>query len=128
MNSGIHARYALQRGRFRLDVDLDLPLCGIIGVFGASGAGKTSLLRCIAGLERPAAGKLVVAGDVWQDDATNAWRAVHERDQRPGCYASLDKLSTRHVLLLSEAQVLPARLPTFACCCPYRRATCSPAC
>jgi molybdate transport system ATP-binding protein len=93
--STIHVRYALQRADFTLDVELDLPLRGITGVFGASGAGKTSLLRCIAGLERPQTGKLVVAGDIWQDDTTNAWRAVQDRDigyvfQEPRLFAHLD--------------------------------------
>jgi molybdate transport system ATP-binding protein len=91
----IQIRYALQHDDFALDVDFDLPLRGIIGVFGASGAGKTSLLRCIAGLERPSTGKLVVAGDVWQDDASNVWREVHERNvgyvfQEPRLFAHLD--------------------------------------
>ena len=91
----IQVRYALQRGDFSLDVDFELPLRGITGVFGVSGAGKTSLLRCIAGLERPAQGRLVVAGDVWQDDSTSTWRSVHERDvgyvfQEPRLFTHLD--------------------------------------
>ena len=91
----IQIRYALQREDFALDVDLELPMRGITGVFGVSGAGKTSLLRCIAGLERPSSGKLVVAGEVWQDDSVNKWRAVHERDvgyvfQEPRLFAHLD--------------------------------------
>ncbi len=91
----IQIKYALRRENFVLDVDLDLPLRGIAGLFGASGAGKTSLLRCIAGLERPATGKLVVAGDVWQDNSSNTWRAVHQRDigyvfQEPRLFAHLD--------------------------------------
>jgi molybdate transport system ATP-binding protein len=91
----IQIKYALRRENFALDVDLDLPLRGIAGLFGASGAGKTSLLRCIAGLERPATGKLVVAGDVWQDNSSNTWRAVHQRDigyvfQEPRLFAHLD--------------------------------------
>lgn len=97
MNAGsvIHVRYALQRGDFSLDVELDLPLRGICGVFGVSGAGKTSLLRCVAGLERPSTGKLVVAGDVWQDNVSGTWRAVHERDigyvfQEPRLFDHLD--------------------------------------
>ena len=45
---------ALRRGDFRLDVDTDIPAAGVTGVFGASGAGKTSLLRCLAGLEADA--------------------------------------------------------------------------
>ncbi len=93
--SVIHMQYALTRGDFELDVDLELPLRGITGVFGVSGAGKTSLLRCIAGLERPTRGRLVVAGDAWQDDAQRIWRAAHERDigyvfQEPRLFAHLD--------------------------------------
>lgn len=93
--SAIQVRYALQHDNFALDVDLNLPLRGITGVFGVSGAGKTSLLRCIAGLEKPAIGKLVVAGDTWQDSVSKMWRAVHERDigyvfQEPRLFAHLD--------------------------------------
>lgn len=47
----IHLRHQLAKGDFRLDVDVEIPDTGITGVFGESGSGKTSLLRCIAGLE-----------------------------------------------------------------------------
>ena len=91
----IKLKYLLRQGQFTLDVDLELPMRGISGVFGESGAGKTSLLRCISGLERPSTGTLIVAGDVWQDDASNSWRAVHERNigyvfQEPRLFAHLD--------------------------------------
>jgi len=96
-NDAIQLRYVLKRGDFSLDVDLELPLRGITGVFGASGAGKTSLLRCIAGLERPAEGKLLVAGDTWQDSSSRTWRDVHEREigyvfQEPRLFPHLDVL------------------------------------
>jgi len=94
-NALIQVSYALRRESFVLDVDVSLPLRGITGVFGASGTGKTSLLRCIAGLERPASGTLIVAGDVWQDNSSGISRAVHERDigyvfQEPRLFAHLD--------------------------------------
>jgi len=94
-NNVIQVRYELQRSDFVLDVDLELPLRGITGVFGASGAGKTSLLRCIAGLEHPATGLLIVAGDTWQDGSSGIWRDVHERDigyvfQEPRLFPHLD--------------------------------------
>ena len=58
----------LRRQDFSLEVDIRLPPQGITAVFGASGSGKTSLLRCVAGLERPARGLVRVGGEVWQDD------------------------------------------------------------
>jgi len=64
---------------FRLDVDLRLPGRGVTAVFGPSGCGKTTLLRAVAGLTRPAPGRVVVAGDVWQDDAAGVWRPTHQR-------------------------------------------------
>jgi molybdate transport system ATP-binding protein len=89
----ISVHYRLQRSDFSLDVDADIPMRGITGVFGESGAGKTALLRCIAGLERGASGRLVIADEVWQDDTIS--RPVHEREigyvfQEPRLFAHLD--------------------------------------
>lgn len=38
-------------------------------LFGPSGAGKTTLMRMIAGLEKPDSGVIVVDGDVWFDSS-----------------------------------------------------------
>ena len=66
----------LQRPAFNLDVDISLPSQGITAVFGASGSGKTSLLRCVAGLERPSPGLVRMGGQIWQDAHTflPTWR------------------------------------------------------
>ena len=64
---GIDLRYVLDRGAFKLDVELVIPASGITGVYGRSGSGKTSLLRCIAGLEAAAQGFLRVGDTVWDD-------------------------------------------------------------
>ena len=64
----IRIRVALTRPAFELDVDLELPGHGITVIFGASGSGKTSLLRCVAGLDRPRNAIIRVAGEVWQHD------------------------------------------------------------
>jgi molybdate transport system ATP-binding protein len=61
-------RLVLPRPGFTLDVDLQLPATGITGIFGPSGAGKTSVLRCVAGLDRAQPGLVRIAGEAWQDD------------------------------------------------------------
>jgi molybdate transport system ATP-binding protein len=52
-----------------------LPLDGgpVTVLFGVSGSGKTTVLRALAGLERPDAGTIVFAGETWLDAA----RGVH---------------------------------------------------
>ena len=63
-----HIRLTLPLAAFELQVDLRLPARGISVLFGASGSGKTSLLRCVAGLQRPQNAWVQIAGEVWQDD------------------------------------------------------------
>jgi molybdate transport system ATP-binding protein len=72
----VAARFALAWPGFALDVDLDLPGSGVTALFVQSGCGKTTLLRCIAGLER-GAGRLIVNGETWQDDAR--FMPTHQR-------------------------------------------------
>ncbi len=66
-------RLTLPRAPFDLSVDLVLPPHGITVLFGASGSGKTSLLRCVAGLERAAPGYVRIGDQVWQDDAEHTF-------------------------------------------------------
>ncbi|WP_230976850.1 molybdenum ABC transporter ATP-binding protein [Pseudothauera rhizosphaerae] len=73
----IVARFRLDRGDFVLDVDLDLPSHGVIALFGRSGSGKTTVLRCVAGLEHAPGGYLSVDGEVWQDG--DRFLPVHKR-------------------------------------------------
>lgn len=61
-------RLSLGRPAFELNVDLALPQRGITALFGASGSGKTTVLRCVAGLERPQGAMVRISGQVWQDD------------------------------------------------------------
>jgi branched-chain amino acid transport system ATP-binding protein len=44
------------------DVSLEVPEGAIVAIVGANGAGKTSLIRTIAGMNRPARGRIVLRG------------------------------------------------------------------
>ena len=74
-----HVRLTLPRADFDLEVDLQLPARGITVLYGTSGSGKTSVLRCVAGLERARAARVVVAGEVWQDEAAGVFLPTHRR-------------------------------------------------
>lgn len=75
----MHIQLQWDRGSFSLDVDLQLPGRGITVLFGASGSGKTSLLRCVAGLEPGARGLIRVGDSVWLSQAHNRCLPAHER-------------------------------------------------
>jgi molybdate transport system ATP-binding protein len=55
------------RKAFNLDIDLTMPAQGVTAIYGASGSGKTSVLRCIAGLEKVENCALSFRDQVWQD-------------------------------------------------------------
>ncbi len=69
-NHTIAARFKLALGHFDIDIDIEFPARGITALFGKSGCGKTTLLRCIAGLIKTHSGFLRVDGEVWQDEKT----------------------------------------------------------
>jgi molybdate transport system ATP-binding protein len=95
MAGGIQARFRLDWLGFTLDVDLGLPDRGVTALFGHSGSGKTTVLRCIAGLEHSPRGYLCVNGEVWQDD--RFWLPTHKRPlgyvfQEPSLFSHLTVL------------------------------------
>lgn len=92
--SQIQAEFKVDRGGFQLDVSLNLPAVGISALYGASGSGKTTCLRAIAGLEK-LPGSVRVAGQVWQDDADGIFVPPHQRAigyvfQEPSLFPHLD--------------------------------------
>lgn len=78
-NEPIEVQLRLERPGFTLDVDVRLPGQGVSALFGPSGCGKTTCLRAVAGLERAPQGRVVVAGEVWQDEARKQWLPTHRR-------------------------------------------------
>ena len=48
-------------------------------LFGASGCGKTTALRCLAGLERPDRGHIRFGGEVWADPAAGTFLPPQQR-------------------------------------------------
>jgi molybdate transport system ATP-binding protein len=63
---------------FVLELDATLE-ARVTGLFGASGAGKTCLLETIAGLRRPAAGRIALDGAVLTDAAARTFRPPETR-------------------------------------------------
>ena len=68
----------LARPRFVLDAEFAFP-GGCTALFGASGSGKTTIARLIAGIERPDRGRIAVDGHVLVDTAAGIWEPVHKR-------------------------------------------------
>jgi ABC-type sulfate/molybdate transport systems ATPase subunit len=62
-------------------VDVDLPVRAreFVGIVGPSGAGKTTVLRAIAGLVRPVEGRISLGDEVWFDSAARTWVPPEER-------------------------------------------------
>ncbi|MFZ6693272.1 ABC transporter ATP-binding protein [Undibacterium sp. SXout20W] len=54
-------------GHLQLNVQMQIEQGAFVTLFGASGAGKTSLLRMLAGLTQPDSGRIEVGGEVWFD-------------------------------------------------------------
>jgi molybdate transport system ATP-binding protein len=67
---------------FALDVAFTLPKPGVTALFGASGAGKTTIVNAIAGTFRPQNGRIVVAGRTVLD--TSAGIFVPPQQRRAG--------------------------------------------
>lgn len=68
-----------RRNAFELALSTSLPMRGVTAISGASGAGKSSLLRLIAGFDQPAAGCITWGGERWFDSASGLNRPAHQR-------------------------------------------------
>lgn len=73
----IEVAFSEKLARFPLNTQFSIPAKGVAGIFGTPGCGKTTVARCIAGLERLSTGFCAIDGEVWQDETT--FRAPHLR-------------------------------------------------
>lgn len=67
---------AVIAGRLELPADV----FSITVLFGPSGCGKTTVLRALAGLERPESGTITFRGETWLDAAHSICRPPQQRD------------------------------------------------
>jgi molybdate transport system ATP-binding protein len=74
----VQARVVREPDGFTLDVDFEAPP-GVTVLFGPSGSGKSTTLAAIAGLERPASGRITLGKDVWFDRSERIDVPVHRR-------------------------------------------------
>jgi ABC-2 type transport system ATP-binding protein len=91
----------------------------ITGLIGPDAAGKTTLLRLIAGLLRPGAGRITVLGHDMATDAAAAHASIGYMPQRFGLYEdltvaeNLDLFADLHGISVAERAERSARLLHF---------------
>ena len=93
-------------------LDLDLAPGSITVLFGPSGAGKTTMLRHIAGLERPDAGTIRCDSETWFDAANRVWRPPQDRRlgvvfQEPTLFPHMSVLDNVHYGVRAAADAPP---------------------
>ena len=76
---GLIAALVREQGALSIAFETTLPPNGVTALFGPSGAGKTTCLRMIAGLDRAATGVLRFGDEVWQESRRRVFIPPHRR-------------------------------------------------
>lgn len=96
------------------DVTWQLPECGIVCLWGASGCGKTTALRLLAGLEKPISGKVSDVkrvAMVFQEDRLLPWCTALENVMLIGAEETVAyELLMALGLTVEEMTALPSHL------------------
>jgi molybdate transport system ATP-binding protein len=109
---------ALQQvGPIPLDVALECRPGETLALIGPSGSGKTTVLRSIAGLYRPAHGRILAGGDTWLDteagiDLTPQARSVGLMFQDYALFPHLSALDNVRLAMLRHGEPERTRLAT----------------
>ncbi|MCU4582085.1 ATP-binding cassette domain-containing protein [Acinetobacter gyllenbergii] len=74
----IDCHIQLQQGQFYLDQRFQSDQ-SVIGLFGASGSGKTTILHSIAGLIRPQSGWIKIQNQTWFDQGQKIYLSTQQR-------------------------------------------------
>src|SRR6476469_4505177 len=82
MANGLHADFVGQLStELRVHVEnlVTQDRSGVTVLFGPSGAGKTTTLRCIAGLDKPDEGVISFRDEVWSDASKREFLPAQQR-------------------------------------------------
>ncbi|MDE2027990.1 MAG: ATP-binding cassette domain-containing protein [Candidatus Omnitrophica bacterium] len=79
INLRLKRQMQTSRGPEWIDLDLSMASGGFVSLFGKSGAGKTTVLRMLAGLIPPQEGRIEVDGDVWFDSGRKINKPIQQR-------------------------------------------------
>ncbi|MGH3662617.1 MAG: ABC transporter ATP-binding protein [Micromonosporaceae bacterium] len=110
----LDARLLVERGSFRLDINLSVAAGEVVALLGPNGAGKTTALRALAGLTPLSAGHIRLAGADLERVDQRVWTPP---EHRPIGVVFQDYLLFPHLSALDNVAFGPRRLGT-----PRRRA------
>lgn len=86
----LKARITKKRRQFEIDVSLTLDRGSSLGLFGASGAGKSTILACIAGIEEPDDGYIELGNlKLFPPSIPLHERSIGYLSQEPGLFPHL---------------------------------------
>lgn len=75
----LQARLASRRGEFTLAAELTAEPGSTLVLVGPNGSGKSTVLRMLAGLERPEEGTVRLNGETWGDTSQGVWSPPERR-------------------------------------------------
>jgi molybdate transport system ATP-binding protein len=75
----LHKKLFGADGLIQLQVNITIQTNELVTLYGPSGAGKTSIIRMIAGLMKPDKGSISVGGDTWFDSKQKIHLRTQER-------------------------------------------------